>query len=70
MNEQQFNQSIQGTTTFQNFPKFKQGIVLKKKNIERLLDLHGQASRLGLPYLKQNPNISVSEFKLIEELVS
>lgn len=68
MSEQDIRSAIQNTETFKNFPIFKQGIVLKRKNIERLFDLYGQASRLGLPYLKQNPNISVSEFNLISDL--
>ena len=69
MSEQDLVIEIKKTKCFLNYPKFKQSIVLRRQNIIHLHDLYGQAHRLGIGYLKQNPNIFHSDFKLIEELV-
>lgn len=69
MNEHQLKAAIENTQEFKSYPKFKQGIVLKRLNLVHLHDLYGQADRLGIEYLKQNPNIFHSDFKLIEELI-
>ena len=70
MNENQLRIAIENTSVFKSFEKFKQGIVLKRLNLIHLNDLYGQAERLGIDYLKQNPNILQSDFKLIEELIA
>jgi len=70
MNEYQLRDIIIQTETFKAFPIFKQSIVVNRKNLEHLLDLLGQAERLGIDYLKQNRNIVSSDFKLIEELIA
>jgi len=69
MNEHDLKKAIENTSVFKSFEKFKQGIVLKRLNLIHLHDLYGQAERLGIEYLKQNPNIIHSDFKLIEELI-
>ena len=69
MNEQQLKEAIQNTAEFAKYPKFKQSLVTKRTNIIHLHDLYGQASRLGIDYLKQNQNLLKSEIMLIEELI-
>lgn len=69
MDEHQLKIAIQNTEQFRSYEKFKQGIVLRLQNLIHLKDLYGQADRLGIAYLKQNPNILHSDFKLIEELI-
>lgn len=69
MNEHDLKIAIENTVVFKAFPRFKQGIVLKRLNLVHLHDLYGQADRLGIAYLKQNPNIISSDFQLIEELI-
>lgn len=70
MSEEQLAAEIKETETFKSFPGFKKPIVLKRKNVQHLQDLYGQASRLGMDYLKQNVNIMQSDIKLIEELIN
>jgi hypothetical protein len=70
MNEHDLKKAIENTQEFKNYPKFKQGIVLRRLNLVYLHDLYGQADRIGIEYLKQNPNIFHSDFKLIEELIA
>ena len=69
MSETDIKKAIENTREFKNYPKFKQGIVLRRLNLIHLHDLYGQADRLGIDYLKQNPNIMQSDFRLIEELI-
>lgn len=69
MSEHQLKEAIKNTQEYRNYPKFKQGIVLRRANLIHLNDLLGQAQRLGIDYLKQNPNIMHSDVKLIEELL-
>lgn len=69
MSEHDLKTAIEKTDQFKNYPKFKQGIVLKRANLMHLHDLYGQADRLGIEYLRQNQNILQSDFKLIEELI-
>ena len=64
-----FANAIKETDTFATFPKFKKGIVTAHKNIERLYDYYLQACRWGTAYIKQNPNIFISDFKIIEEII-
>ena len=65
----QLKDKIQQTEYFQNYPVFKQRITLEKRNMERLHDLYGQASRHGIGYIKQNQNITVSDVGLIEAVL-
>lgn len=69
MNDYDLKKAIENTQEFKNYPKFKQGIVLRRLNLIHLHDLYGQADRLGIEYLKQNPKVFCSDFKLIEELI-
>jgi hypothetical protein len=69
MSEHQLKEAIENTQEYRNYEKFKQGIVLRRANLVHLNDLLGQAQRLGIDYLKQNPNIMHSDVKLIEELL-
>lgn len=68
MNERDFKIAVENSKTFADFELFKKDLVLKRRNLEHLYDLYGQASRLGLDYLKQNQNITRSDFALIQEL--
>lgn len=65
----QLKSAIQKSEHFEAYPVFKKRITLDKKNMERLHDLYGQAYRLGIDYLKQNQNITVSDVKLIESVL-
>lgn len=65
----QLKEAIQNSEYFQKYPVYKKNITLQKNNIERLHDLYGQADRLGIEYLKQNPNITVSDVCLIESVL-
>lgn len=69
MSEHQLREAIENTQEYKNYEKFKQGIVLRRANLIHLNDLLGQAQRLGIDYLKQNPNIMHSDVKLIEEIL-
>lgn len=69
MNERQFRIAVENSETFKSWELFKQRLVLKKLNLSHLLDLYGQAERLGIDYLRQNRNLSSNDVKLIEELV-
>lgn len=69
MNIQQLRTAIEQSESYNKAPKFKQGLMLKKKNVEHLHDLYGQATRLGIDYLAQNQNITLSDFALIKELI-
>jgi len=69
MSEHQLREAIENTQEYKNYEKFKQGIVLRRANLIHLNDLFGQAQRLGIDYLKQNPNIMHSDVKLIEEIL-
>ena len=68
-NERDFVIAIKNCDTFNNFEKFKQGIILKHANIINLYDKYQQAYRYGIDYLKQNPNILASEVKLINDVL-
>lgn len=70
MNIQQLRTAIEKSQSYAKAPVFKQSLMLKKKNVEHLHDLYGQASRLGLDYLAQNQNITLSDFGLIKELIN
>jgi len=70
MNERDLKIAIENSDCFKNYPKFKQSLVLKRQNIIHLHDLYGQASRLGIDYLKQNQNLLKSEILLIEEIIN
>jgi hypothetical protein len=69
MSEDQLKDVIVQTETFKAFPLFKQSLILKRKNLTHLLDLLGQADRLGIGYLKQNPYLMRSDFELIKEIL-
>lgn len=75
MKHQQLNKSdlpsaIKNTDTYISFPVFKQGLTLKNSNIDRLYDYYGQACRLGIGYIKQNPNLFSNDVKIIEEILN
>ena len=65
-----FALAIKETETFKNFETFKKGIVMKRKNTDRLHDYYQQAVRHGIDYLKQNPNIFGNEVAIIEEILN
>ena len=69
MDKYQFAELIQQTETFKAFPEFKKKITLSKENIEDLIDLHRQAEKYKISYLLQNPRLSSSSVKLINEIL-
>ena len=69
MNDQQFRQLIEASEVFKNFPVFKQRLILNHLNLARLKDYHHQAEKYGIGYLKQNPNLSISDVALIDSLI-
>lgn len=69
MNIQQLRTAIENSQSYAQAANFKKTLLLKKKNVEHLHDLYGQASRLGIDYLAQNQNITLSDFGLIKELI-
>jgi transposase-like protein len=70
LNKLDFASAIKETKTFGSFPKFKKGIVVTNKNIERLYDYYLQACRYKIGYLKQNPNIFSNDVLMIEEVIA
>lgn len=61
---------IEKSPVYNSFPIFKQKIIMSKSSIERISELYGQANRLGIDYLKQNPNITISTVNLIESMLN
>lgn len=69
LNLNQFKKEIEESEVFKQFEPFKKGIVLKRKNIERLYDYYQQSCRYSIDYLKQNPNLFQSDVKIIAEIL-
>jgi len=69
MTEHTIKQEIQQTEMYKGYPIFKQRLILSQINLKRLFNLYGQAERNGIEYLKQNPNLSLSDVNLIKELL-
>jgi len=73
LNVFQFTEAVKNTTPYL---KEKAGglrnLMTSKKNVERMYNYYGQAHRHidGVKYLKQNPNISQRDVKIIEEILS
>ena len=65
-----FASAMKETKTFAGFPKFKKGIVVANKNIERLYDYYLQACRWGIECLKKNPNIFANDVAMINEVIN
>ena len=70
MKNHQFKEKVEQSEVFQSFPKFKQDIYLGHKVLSRLEDLHGQAERLGINYIKQNPSLTISDINLINSILN
>lgn len=70
MTEYQFLLALKSTKTFNQFDHFKQLLVIKSKNVNRLYDYFLQSNRYGLDYLKSNNNLVSSDYKLIEEITN
>lgn len=64
-----FNKEIKKTATFKNFLPFKQKISGSKQASDRLHDYYKQAILFGINYLRQNPNLFVSDVNLIEDVI-
>lgn len=73
LNIHQFTDSIKTTSPYL---KEKAGglrkLMTTKKNVDRMYIYYGQAYRheTGIAYLKQNPNISQRDVKIIEEVLN
>jgi hypothetical protein len=70
LNQIDFSIAIKETSIFRKFENFKKGIVMKRKNTDRLHDYYQQAVRHGIDYLKQNPNIFGNDIAIIEEILN
>lgn len=70
INKFDLSAAIKNTETFKGFQKFKQGITLSPANINKLYDYYGQACRLGIDYIKQNPNLFANDVRIIEEIIN
>lgn len=70
LNKSDLPNAIRNTETFKGFERFKQGLTLKPQNVNRLYDYYGQACRLGISYLTQNPNLYANEVKIIDEIIN
>lgn len=70
LNLSDFEDAIKESETFNNFENFKKGIVLKRKNIERLYDYYQQSCRFSIDYLRKNPNIFRTDVALINEIIN
>jgi len=70
MTEHSLKIAIENSDTFRGFEKFKQGLTVRKANIQRLHDLYQQATKFGLWYIKQNKNFTVTDVALITEILS
>jgi hypothetical protein len=69
MTEHTIREEIKQTEIYKGYPVFKQRLTLSQINLKRLFNLYGQAERNGIKYLKQNPNLSLSDVNLIKELL-
>ena len=69
MTDQQFRALIECSEIFKAFPKFKQNLTLKLTAVQKLKDYYEQALRHGIDYLKQNPNLTISDVNLIESIL-
>lgn len=70
LSETKFAEAMRQTKTYKGFENFKQSIVIRKPNIHRLFDYYQQACRYGIEYLKQNPNITISDVALINDVIN
>jgi len=69
MNDIDFKELVENTIVFKKFENFKKALTLKLKNIIRLKDLYEQAKRYGVDYLKQNPHLSSTDVKIIQNII-
>lgn len=69
MTDSQFRSLIENSDVFKSFPKFKQNIFVAPKVIQRLKDYFHQAEINGIDYLKQNPNLTISDVNLIKSVL-
>lgn len=70
LTEIQFAEALRNTPTYKDFENFKKSIVVRRPNIVRLHNYYQQASKYGIDYLKQNQNITISDVKLIEDVLN
>jgi len=70
LNEIQFSEAIKLTPTYKGFEKFKQGLVSKRANITILFDKYQQATRYGVEYIRQNPNIYANDVAMINDVIN
>ena len=69
LNFNDFQKKVKLTETFKNFETFKKNIVINHKNMLRLHDYYQQGCKYGLNYLRLNPNLSITDMKLIAEIL-
>ena len=69
MVDHNFKAKVTESEVFKAFPSFKQDIYTNRKVLSRLEDYFGQAQRLGLEYIKQNPNLTLSDINLIKSIL-
>ena len=66
----QFKEKMIKTDAYLNCPKFKQNLLVKPSNITNMRNFYDQANRYGIEYLKQNPNLSGMDVKIVEEVIN
>lgn len=69
MTDSQFREIIEASEVFKSFEVFKQNIFIKTNVLQRLKIYYDQALRYGINYLRQNPNLTVSEVNLIASML-
>jgi len=70
MKEIDFKELVTATDVFKKFENFKKALTIKWKNLKRLNDIYEQGKRYGIEYLKQNPNLSSTDVRLIENIIA
>lgn len=64
-----FGIEMKKTKTFKEFKQFKKNIASFKHSIDRLHLYYRDAFFFGLDHIKQNKNVFVSDYKIIEEVI-
>lgn len=64
-----FKEMMENTEVFKKCESFKQKLLGKTPNIQYLRAIYFQAKSHGLEYIKQNPSLTVTDVKIIEEII-
>lgn len=64
-----FQSLMENTEVYKKCEKFKQKILSKTPNVQYLRHIYFQAKSHGLEYIKQNPSLTVTDVKIIQEIL-